>query len=136
MLRATGIDHVVLRVTDARRSVDWYVRHLGLTPERLAEWESGEAPFVSVRIDADTIIDLLEVDDVGVPAATGSVDHLCLTVDATADELATWAAGEDVELERGPSRLFGARGVGTAVYVRDPDGHRVEVRTYDDAGTG
>ena len=27
-------------------------------------------------------------------------------------------------------RLYGARGVGWALYVRDPDGNRVELRHY------
>ena len=35
-----------------------------------------------------------------------------------------------VELEMGPLELDGARGVGTGVYIRDPDGNRVELRYY------
>lgn len=38
------------------------------------------------------------------------------------------AAGT-LDAERPPMDLYGARGVGR-VYVRDPDGNRVELRTY------
>ena len=30
----------------------------------------------------------------------------------------------------GPADLYGARGQGRGLYVRDPDGHVVELRTY------
>ncbi len=30
----------------------------------------------------------------------------------------------------GPADLFGARGVGRGLYLRDPDSNRVEQRTY------
>ena len=39
------------------------------------------------------------------------------------------AAGVDIEM--GPLMLSGARGDGTSIYVRDPDGNRVELRYYD-----
>ena len=73
MIRANGIDHVVLRVADARRSLAWYRDHLGLEPVRLDEWERGEVLFVSVRANPGFIIDLLESERDGT-----NVDHLCL----------------------------------------------------------
>lgn len=125
-LRATGIDHVVLKVADGERSVAWYRDRLGMEPVRLDEWRRGEVPFVSVRMAPGTIIDLLEVE--GGPQGE-NVDHVCLTVDARRlDDLAE--AGFDVEW--GPVSLFGARGQGLGLYVRDPDGHRVELRHYAD----
>ncbi len=33
-------------------------------------------------------------------------------------------------MDAGPAQLFGARGVGTGLYIRDPDGNRIELRTY------
>jgi len=30
----------------------------------------------------------------------------------------------------GPADLFGAKGVGRGLYIKDPDGNRVELRTY------
>jgi catechol 2,3-dioxygenase-like lactoylglutathione lyase family enzyme len=119
----SGIDHVVLCVADVERSVRWYDEHLGLQAERLDEWRAGDVPFVSLRIDEATLIDLVA------DAPTGrNVDHVAFLTDrAGFDEFV--AAHRDV-IEMGPASLFGAQGRGEGVYLRDPDGHRVEVRTY------
>lgn len=119
----TGIDHVVLCVTDVERSVAWYAEHLGFAAERLDEWRAGSAPFVSLRVSDATLIDLLAT-----PPDGRNVDHIAFAADrAWFDEFVA-AHGEIIEM--GPAQLFGARGHGEGVYVRDPDGHRVEVRTY------
>lgn len=120
----SGLDHVVLNVRDAEASLRWYGEHLGLQPERLEEWRRGEAPFVSLRVDAGTIIDLQELERTGVNA-----DHLAFVVDRA--HFDRFVADPPVPIERGPMRLFGARGVGEGVYVRDPDGNRVELRVYE-----
>lgn len=121
-VRVTEIDHVVLNVSDARRSLEFYSGVLGLEPVRLAEWEAGEAPFVSVRVHDGFIIDLMEIERSGENA-----DHLCLVVE---DDLDGLIAVGTIEPEAGPMDLYGARGQGYSVYLRDPDGNRVELRNY------
>jgi catechol 2,3-dioxygenase-like lactoylglutathione lyase family enzyme len=123
-VRVTGLDHVVLRVADAEASMRWYRDVLGLEPVRLEEWRRGEAPFVSMRVDEATILDLQEGERTGVNA-----DHVCLTVDEAIDLDALAGSGE-LDVVRGPMRLFGARGWGRGFYVRDPDGNVVELRHY------
>lgn len=123
VLRATGLDHVVLNVADARRSVAWWCDLLGAEPLRVEEWCAGDAPFPSVRLDATTIIDLVEAERSGV-----NVDHLCVVVDG--DDLTTVAASGRFDVVRPPARVFGAQGWGIGLYVRDPDGNVVELRRY------
>jgi catechol 2,3-dioxygenase-like lactoylglutathione lyase family enzyme len=119
----TGIDHIVLCVADVERSVEWYGRHLGLSTERLDEWRRGDAPFVSLRVDDSTLIDLIAD-----PPSGRNVDHVAFVTDRSGFD-AFVDAHRDI-IEMGPASLFGARGSGDGVYVRDPDGHRVEIRTY------
>ena len=121
-MRVLGFDHLVLNVADVRRSLDFYVGRLGLAPERVEEWVRGEVVFPSVRVDATTIIDLLEQE-----RATGNVDHLCLVVDDDVDEL---AASGRFDIIDGPGERWGAQGVARSLYVRDPDGNVVELRRY------
>ena len=122
-MRVKELDHIVLNVADIERSLDWYCNRLGLSPDRVEEWRGGGAPFPSVRINDGCIIDLFAE-----PPQGENMNHLCLVVDP--DDLGgiTPEAGFDV-LE-GPVSRWGARGPGLSVYVRDPDGNTVELRTY------
>jgi catechol 2,3-dioxygenase-like lactoylglutathione lyase family enzyme len=57
-----------------------------------------------------------------------NVDHIAIVFDRVdLDEL---AAEGHLDVEMGPADLFGAQGTGRGLYVRDPDGNRVELRTY------
>ncbi|MEU9140148.1 VOC family protein [Streptomyces sp. NPDC048404] len=122
-LRVKAFDHLVLNVEDVERSLDFYTGLLGLEPVRVPEWRSGQAPFPSVRITAETIIDLIAHTPGG-----SNVDHICLTVEPL-DWDQVIASGSFTVLE-GPVERFGARGNATSVYVQDPDGNTVELRWY------
>jgi catechol 2,3-dioxygenase-like lactoylglutathione lyase family enzyme len=116
-------DHIVLNVVDVERSLAFYCDVLGLPGERVGEWRDGKAPFPSVRVNADTIIDLLRTARSGENA-----DHFCLVVAAT--DFEALKTGGRLDVIEGPVRRFGARGDGTSLYVRDPDGNTVELRYY------
>lgn len=118
-----GPDHVVLVSPDPEALVAWYRDELGMEPERLEEWRRGEVLFVSLRVSPTFLIDVLAGDRTGT-----NVDHLALLVEGVdLDEL---ARSGRFDVEMGPADLFGAQGIGRGLYVRDPDGNRVELRTY------
>ena len=121
-LRVRGVDHVVFSSPDVEALVAWYSSTLGLDAERLDEWRAGKVPFTSIRVTADTIIDLVVGDRSG-----ENVRHIALVVDEDIDEL---AASGRFDIIEGPSDLFGARGVGRGFYIRDPAGNVVELRSY------
>jgi catechol 2,3-dioxygenase-like lactoylglutathione lyase family enzyme len=123
-VRAVELDHLVLNVRDAKASVAWYRDRLGLQPLRLEEFERGEVFFPSVRIHEGTIIDLLET-----PPTGRNVDHFCVVLEPGTDLDAVKASGE-FDVVEGPVTRWGARGDATSLYVRDPDGHQVELRVY------
>jgi catechol 2,3-dioxygenase-like lactoylglutathione lyase family enzyme len=55
-----------------------------------------------------------------------------VVVAPTTDLDAVVASG-DFDVIEGPVSRWGARGEGVSVYVRDPDGNQVELRTYPDS---
>ncbi|NBE82425.1 VOC family protein [Micromonospora rubida] len=122
-VRVTGFDHLVLTVADVERSLAFYCGALGLEPVRVDRWRAGEAPFPSVRVSPETIIDLVRG-----PRGGSNVDHFCLVV-APLDWAGVIEAGA-LDVVEGPVGRFGARGSATSVYVRDPDGNVVELRWY------
>ena len=122
-MRTTGIDHLVLRSTDVERTVTWYRGRLGVEAERLAEWRAGEVLFPSLRLSDTTVIDVLAGERLGT-----NVDHFAVVVeDADLDEL---ASSDEFDVVAGPADLWGARGMGRGLYVNDPDGNVVELRSY------
>ena len=126
MVEVVAMDHIVLRVSDVERSLRWYTEALGLAPVRVDEWRAGECPFPSVRISADTIIDLIDGD---VDHKARNLDHFCVVVTAASmDEV---RRSGDFDIVRDPDfALFGARGMADGLYVRDPDGNEIELRSY------
>ncbi|GAA3238691.1 VOC family protein [Streptomyces sp. XM83C] len=138
---STRLDHVVLWVRDPAASTAFYQDVLGLEPVRLTEHKNGEAPFPSVRVSDETIIDLMPVARAPrltmVPGADGStghpVNHICLSVTETAfDALLERLRERAVPMSGVSHNSFGARGrAARNVYFRDPDGNVMEVRHYD-----
>ena len=125
MVQVTGFDHIVLNVADVEVSAAWYQDKLGLELVRIEEWRRGEVLFPSLRIDATTLIDLLAAERTG-----ENLNHFAVVVD-TDDLQAVVDRGEfDLAGPPYPSDLFGARGQGLGIYVKDPDGNTVELRTY------
>ena len=125
MVRVIGLDHIVLNCADVDRSLAWYCDEFGLEPERVEEWRRGETFFPSVRVNATTIIDLFPAERSGT-----NMDHVCLVIEP--EDLAAVAASGRFEVHGdGPvDGLFGAQGFATSLYVKDPDGNTVELRTY------
>lgn len=121
-MRVTGIDHLVLNVSDAERSAAWYRDVLGMEVLRLDEWRAGKVLFVSVRMSPTTILDLFETERTG-----ENVNHVALVVEgAELQQL----LDEGRITGDGPHELFGAQGTGLGVYIEDPDGNTIELRTY------
>jgi catechol 2,3-dioxygenase-like lactoylglutathione lyase family enzyme len=128
VLRVTGFDHLVLIAADVERSLALYVDELGCEPVRVDEWRRGEVFFPSFRLSAETIVDVVPGDR---GEGRGNVDHFCLVVEPT--DLEALAASGRFDVVAGPDRRYGARGDGTSVYLRDPDGNVLELRHYGGA---
>ncbi len=130
LVRATAIDHVVLKVSDVSRSESFYVRYLGATPEMRDEFLRGDRGFLSMRI-GDALIDLVPAEDPGAVGPKG-VAHICLRVEggnpSTVKDILE-SEGVLVESSVNYGRL-GARGVGPSLYITDPDGYRIELKWY------
>jgi|GEM_PF-82315 catechol 2,3-dioxygenase-like lactoylglutathione lyase family enzyme len=123
----TGLDHLVLTVSDVERSVAWYGRALGL--EAVTFGHDRRA----VRF-GNQKINFHEADGgTAAPVAarpTIGAGDLCFVVRWSMDEMIAHLAERKVPIEAGPVHRTGARGPMTSVYVRDPDGNLVELACY------
>ncbi|NEC12124.1 VOC family protein [Streptomyces sp. SID8014] len=136
------LDHLVLWVADPAASAVFYEDALAAQPLRLAEFTAGEAPFPSVRLNDETILDLMPHTmaprtEVFPGARTGSghpLNHFCVALTgAEFDALATRLERLGAPVSRTGRGSFGARGAATrSFYFGDPDGNVVEARHYDE----
>jgi len=135
------LDHIVLWTADPLRAVEFYEQVLGLEGVRVEDFRAGKAAFPSVRVNADTILDLTPPRMVeglnaqpGMEGSAGNkVNHLCLALgrieyDALRDRLAE----RGIPVPMTVKDNFGARGMAPeAIYFADPDGNVIEARYYD-----
>lgn len=134
------LDHVVLWTKDVRASMEFYTKVVGLTPVRFDEFEAGEAPFPSVRVSEDSIIDLMSSEGAAVTESMTKVDgsaghrvnHVCLAMSkAEYDALDQRLQAEGIDTSARLNHSFGARGwAPQGYYFADPDGNVVEARYY------
>lgn len=119
----TGIDHVVLTVRDIEATAAFYKRVLNIDSVTFGE---GRRALVvgHQKINLHTLG--METRN---HAAIGAGD-LCLLTDATPDEVVSRLESEGVEINEGPVTRSGAHGPITSVYFVDPDGHLIEVSSY------
>ena len=129
-MRIDTPDHTNWRVRDLEASLSFYRDALGLEPFGLEEYRRGERPLVSLRVTQDFILHLTP-DPAFKRGPTGGYDHLALVVeDAEPDDVAKRLQRIGIEVEEQFESITGARGEGPALYVRDPDGYRIELKFY------
>jgi catechol 2,3-dioxygenase-like lactoylglutathione lyase family enzyme len=125
----TVLDHLILTVSDARASADFYARILGFP------FEGKDGPFSVVRVNATLTLQLAQ-------RATSGGEHLAFAMTRAEFDAAFSRIRESgapygdafstVGTQKGPGDETGARGAGKALYFFDPDKHLIEIRHYDD----
>ena len=121
-----ALDHCVIAVSDWRRSNAFYADVLG----------------AEVIVHGDGYVyrfgaNQLNIHGPGVdgkpnaepPVSPGSAD-LCFVWDGPIETAVEHLERRGVAIELGPVPRFGARGAGTSIYFRDPDGSLLELISY------
>ena len=124
------IDHVVVAVSDWETSNRFYRDVVGAELVR-----HGNPPRVAYRI-GDTQLNVhgpgvdVSTNVARVPVQPGNSD-VCLVWPGPIDEAVAHLRSHGIEPETGPVARLGARGAGTSVYFRDPDGTLLEFISYE-----
>jgi catechol 2,3-dioxygenase-like lactoylglutathione lyase family enzyme len=115
------LDHVAITVRDVQASVAWYADVLGL--ERRYDWDE---PAMMCAGDTCVAIFSAAGRDLRRDEAAITVTHF-----AFAATRRHFAAARRVFEERGIPARFADHGLCHSVYITDPDGHTIELTTYD-----
>ena len=129
-LQALGIDHVVLRVAELDRSLDFYCRILGFELDRARD----ELGLYHIRAGR-SMIDLVPVEgqlgSKGGPAPGvdgNNMDHFCLRIEPFDEDIILKHLHDAGVPAEAAVMRYGAEGDGPSIYVADPDGNTVELK--------
>ncbi|MGI6004665.1 MAG: VOC family protein [Christensenellales bacterium] len=122
MIELKGFDHIVLTVSDVKRSFDFYTQVLGMQAQ-------GNSLFFGKQC-----IHIHAKPGEFLPSAKrpqpGSAD-LCFAAGGNINEIVEHLMRCRVKVEEGPVLRTGARGNMTSIYLRDPDGNLIEISVYE-----
>ncbi len=123
----TFLDHTIVPVRDREEAVEFYSRIFGF--EDLGE----VGPFLAVRVNDTFNLDFSRAEEF-------QSNHYAFAMEPQEFEAAFDKIKESgiaygdapyaQENMKGPGMTMGAKGVGKAVYFKDPSGHLLEIKTY------
>lgn len=126
MFQLEGIDHIAISVRDVDASARWYQEVLGLERRFEETWGSFPA-IVGVGTTALALFPVQGPHPAPPPGRNViSMRHIAFRVDRANFE----AAAESLRV-RGLELEFQDHGLAHSVYFDDPDGHRIEITTYE-----
>ena len=132
MFEVAGIDHVVLRTSKINEMLDFYCGILGCKVERESSPEFG----ITQLRAGNALIDLVRVDSKigklggGLPSKTeNNMDHFCLQLKMISEEeIRNHLETHSIDVGEFSDR-YGAQGTGRSIYINDPEGNTVELRS-------
>lgn len=126
MFEVQHLDHVAIAVRDIDESIEWYTKTLGLEHRPIWEGEpqmlyAGETAIALFNVEGDRIEMSREER-----AERLTVQHFAFKADR-----ANFKRAQEEFREQGIEFRFADHGVCHSIYISDPDGHAIEITTYD-----
>ena len=124
--------HIMIRVLDIEKSIDFYTRHLGMRVLRRTDYPNGKFTLVFVGYGnekTDTVVELTYNWEETEPYEIGSgFGHLALAV-PNIYEACDLMRSEGVTISREPGPM--KHGKSVIAFIEDPDGYKVELIERD-----
>jgi catechol 2,3-dioxygenase-like lactoylglutathione lyase family enzyme len=126
MFKIEALDHVALSVWDVERSARWYADVLGFKREHEGMWD-GVPIFVG---NGDAAIALFPAREKDGPTSHDHAAVRTLHFAFRADR-ENFLRAQDELKKRAIAFDFQNHEISHSIYFRDPDGHQIEITTYE-----
>ena len=124
--RIDGLDHVAINVRDVARSVAWYRDVLGFERQYEAAW--GDYPAVVTAGGSGLALFPVQGDS---PKPRPGRDVLSMRHVAFRVSAENFAAAQRELAARDIAFEFQDHQISQSIYLHDPDGHEIELTTYE-----
>ena len=125
-MQLEGIDHVALAVRDVEQSAQWYIDVLGFERRYDGMWE-GIPTFIG---KGNTVIALFPMRN-GHPKSPARSSGICMLHLAFRANRENFLGAQQELEKRGIKFEFQDHEISHSIYFRDPDGHELEITTYE-----
>jgi catechol 2,3-dioxygenase-like lactoylglutathione lyase family enzyme len=120
-----SIDHVALSVRDVEKSAQWYCDVLGFERQHDDVWK-GFPVFVGKNDAAVALFPLRDGENPKSPSAGTRVLHFAFRADRS-----NFLAAQKELTDRKIPFDFQDHHISHSIYFADPDGHKIEITTYE-----
>ena len=120
-----GIDHVALSVRDVEKAAQWYIDVLGFEKLYDGMWD-GVPVFIGKGTTALALFPVRSKSS----SSSGPADIRMLHLAMRADHANFLAAQAELK-QRGIKFEFEDHQISHSIYFHDPDGHIIEITTYE-----
>lgn len=124
-MKLEGLDHIALAVSDVEESAKWYLQVLGLERQHEGRWD-GIPIFVGKGATGIALFPASKAKSSLGKSDSARFLHLALRADRE-----NFRRAQDELKERGIAFHFEDHGIAHSIYFRDPDGHELEITTYE-----
>lgn len=119
------IDHLAISCQDPERSKDWYTQVLGFEHIYQGEW-NGVPIFLKLGSTAIALFPEPHTSRLQPNTAKG-ISHFALRAESQSD----FKTAQKELRDRDIAFDFQDHDISHSIYFNDPDGHRLEIKTYD-----
>jgi catechol 2,3-dioxygenase-like lactoylglutathione lyase family enzyme len=124
-MQLEGIDHIAMSVRDVERSANWYIDVLGFEHRHKGVW-GGTPTFIGKGTTAIALFPPRSSANSSSQPAEIRMLHLAFRADRK-----NFLCAEEELKRRGIQFEFQDHEISHSIYFRDPDGHELEITTYE-----